>query len=428
MVWKVGIISTDGSGNCVKVMIQFVALMILLLSGMLFFYNRKVQPNALYLALSLTVMGIMFVSQSILIFGGSAFLLAVLFNHFVPFYFLLGPLLFFYVRSTLTDRNTIVWRDSLHFLPFLLSLIGVLPYLFMPWEFKLSVAGELLYDLHNLTLIRGLTLYPIEVNRVLRPLSWVGYTTYCLVWVVVFYRRYPGWNRIPRLDAMPVIRFMFLFLIVSLLTAVVYTALSFLLVSDAPISRIRYISNPLMYLLLSGLAGLSILLLINPAILYGIPRIPGATASPGLQPVMDGRGYDSWDMKEAGNEVMTASGQDAAVRFRELAASIPKVIEERQLYLDPDFSLEDLARALAVPKHHIYYCFNSILKTRFTRLRSEYRVKHVQRLIREGATKEKTLDAIGLESGFSSSTTFRAVFREVTGMSPSEHMASLLQD
>lgn len=409
-------------------MIQFVALMILLLSSMLFFYNRKVQPNALYLALSLAVMGIMFVSQSILIFGGSAFLLAVLFNHFVPFYFLLGPLLFFYVRSTLTDRNSIEWRDIWHFAPFLLSLIGVLPYVLKPWDYKFFLASELLDDLHNLALIKGLTLYPSEVNRILRPLSWVGYTTYCLIWVVVFYRRYPRWNRIPRLDAMPVIRFMFLFLSVSLLTAVVYTALSFLLVSDAPIPRIRYISSPLTSMLLFGLVGLTILLLINPAVLYGIPRIPGATASPGLQPAMDERGFESWDMREAENEVMTASGHDAALRFKELAASIPRVIEERQLYLDPDFSLEDLARALAVPKHHIYYCFNSILKTRFTRLRSEFRVKHVQRLIREGATKEKTLDAIGLESGFSSSTTFRAVFREVTGMSPSEHLASLQQD
>lgn len=406
-------------------MIQFIAFLIILQSGVLYFYNRKLQPSALYLALYLAIIGIMFVSQTTLIYGGSAFWLAVLFNHFAPFYYLLGPLLYFYVRATLKDRNAIRWADAWHFLPCLISLIGIAPYVVQPWSVKLEVATLILEDLHNLARFSNLTLYPAEVNRILRPVSWVAYSVYCLVWVIRFSRHYPDRDRIPESDARPVIRFIFIFLLASLVTAVIYTSLSILLSSDAPVSRIRVVSSPLMTVLLLGLLGLTITLMINPAVLYGIPRIPShkrTQPDPSGDPVKPSILPESVLLDGKIGDPATEAPQD---RFAELAAAIPLVMEEQQLYLDPDFSLEDLARALDVPKHHIYYCFNSVLKTRFTRLRSECRVKHVQRLIREGATKEKTLDAIGLESGFSSSTTFRAVFREVTGMSPSEYQASL---
>ena len=49
----------------------------------------------------------------------------------------------------------------------------------------------------------------------------------------------------------------------------------------------------------------------------------------------------------------------------------------------------------------------------------------MQQLIRDGQTETKTLDAIGIESGFASSASFRAVFKKVTGMSPREFQQSL---
>lgn len=406
-------------------MIQFIAFLIMLQSGVLYFFNRRMQPSALYLALSLAITGIMFVSQTILLYGGSAFWLALLFNHFAPFYYLLGPLLYFYVRATLTDLNTIRRSDAWHFLPCLVSLIGIAPYVVLPWSVKLEVATLILEDLHNLPRFSNLTLYPAEINRILRPISWVSYSIYCLVWVIRFARHYPNRDRIPESDARPVIRFIFIFLLASLITAVIYTSVSILLSSDAPVSRIRVVSSPLMTVLLLGLLSLTMTLMINPSVLYGIPRISSRRSSEREHPVDPANPSEPQSEDVKLGEPVVAAPQD---RFAELAAAIPEVMEEHELYLDPDFSLEDLARSLDVPKHHIYYCFNSVLKTRFTRMRSEFRVKHVQRLIREGATKEKTLDAIGLESGFSSSTTFRAVFKEVTGQSPSEYISSLRQD
>lgn len=112
-------------------------------------------------------------------------------------------------------------------------------------------------------------------------------------------------------------------------------------------------------------------------------------------------------------------------RFQLLAERIRSTMEERKPYLDPAFTLEDLARLLGVPKHHIYHCLNGILNIRFTRLRAEYRIGHAKYLIDEGAGSEKSLQRIGMESGFSSRSSFITAFREVTGHTPGEYLRTL---
>ena len=108
-------------------------------------------------------------------------------------------------------------------------------------------------------------------------------------------------------------------------------------------------------------------------------------------------------------------------RFTELAVQIGRLMEEQKPFLDPEFTMDDLARTMQVPKHHLYYCFNHILQKKFIQFKSEYRIQYAQQLIANGHTKDKTLEAIGLESGFSSRTSFIRVFREMTGMAPRDY-------
>ena len=58
-------------------------------------------------------------------------------------------------------------------------------------------------------------------------------------------------------------------------------------------------------------------------------------------------------------------------------------------------------------------------------LRDRYRIGHARRLIDEGQTRDKTLEAIGLESGFTSRSSFIIAFREMTGKLPSAYLEEL---
>ena len=133
---------------------------------------------------------------------------------------------------------------------------------------------------------------------------------------------------------------------------------------------------------------------------------------------------DAGTFLSAEGEEITPSGSEGETmdRFRILSERIRDTMENRRPYLDPDFTLDDLVRLMGVPKHHIYHCLNGTLNVRFTRMRAEYRIRHAIRLIDEGAGSGKSLQTIGLESGFSSRSSFIIAFREVTGQTPRDYL------
>jgi AraC-like DNA-binding protein len=108
--------------------------------------------------------------------------------------------------------------------------------------------------------------------------------------------------------------------------------------------------------------------------------------------------------------------------FKELADQILKHLEKKKPYLHPNFSLSDLSQALKVPQHHVSYCFNAIIKVKFTELKTQLRVAHAKELLTKGASTELSIDGIGRESGFASRSNFYSAFKEVTGLTPNEFL------
>ena len=380
----------------------------------------------LYLATCLLSVSVMTLTHYFFSEGDSPFWLAFFFTHFIPVYFLFGPFLYFYVRSVLTDRTGMCARDLWHFIPSLLFLAHIFPYLIRGWDDKLGLAADIIRDPRSATSVRLLFPIPSVGNYILRNLSSLGYITYCLIWVLRFERHYPDRLRIPRWDARKVLRFLKMLVGVCLFASLMFLLIYGNYFFDPRLTPMRFIGNPMMPLLVIGLLAIPLIILFNPEVLYGIPRFPEAPVPQAVE-VPSGEDSDTVMGRSALRDDSQPLPVDGDGRFQGLAERILAFMEAEKPYLSPDFSIEDLALWLDVPKHHVYYCYNSIFKTRFSRIRSEFRVRHVQVLIRRGANRDKTLEAIGLESGFSSPSTFYAVFREVAGMTPSEYLQSLDQ-
>jgi YesN/AraC family two-component response regulator len=71
------------------------------------------------------------------------------------------------------------------------------------------------------------------------------------------------------------------------------------------------------------------------------------------------------------------------------------------------------------------YCFNAILKTKFTTLKKELRVEIAKKEIMNGKLLSHSMEGVWIKSGFSSKTSFFVSFKEVTGMTPLEYLKSL---
>jgi AraC-like DNA-binding protein len=95
-------------------------------------------------------------------------------------------------------------------------------------------------------------------------------------------------------------------------------------------------------------------------------------------------------------------------------------MDREKPYLRQDFSIEELAEMLGVPRHHLYYCFNNVLKKKFVVLRMEYRIMEVKKCLLEADLETTTLEAIGGSCGFASRSAFYRIFTEQVGCSPGE--------
>lgn len=84
--------------------------------------------------------------------------IAIFYSNFTPFWYLLGPFLYFYVRNTISDNSHFRKGDYLHFLPFLIHLINMVPYLISPFSYKMEVAKLIIADFNNVRLIGRISL------------------------------------------------------------------------------------------------------------------------------------------------------------------------------------------------------------------------------------------------------------------------------
>ena len=124
------------------------------------------------------------------------------------------------------------------------------------------------------------------------------------------------------------------------------------------------------------------------------------------------------ELSEILNEKGGIKMEDPAMN--DLAKLIQDYLKNEKPFIDPKFSLDDLAKQLDVPKHHLYYCLNSILNIKFITLRTQMRVEYAKELLLNGNLESVSMEGIWTKTGFSSRTNFFVTFKEVTGYTPLE--------
>jgi AraC-like DNA-binding protein len=175
-------------------------------------------------------------------------------------------------------------------------------------------------------------------------------------------------------------------------------------------------------------------LIFFPEILYGIPEVERNKKDYSI--TLEATSEASIELKnEFQNEPKTEestlrkeeghANKEIELKFVELSQSILDYIKESEIYLNPNFSMEELSRAMNIPKHHLYYCFNSVLKIKLTKIRAELRVEYAKNLIEKGLLDSLTIDAVASIAGFSSRSSFQSNFKDEVGISPGEYLKNI---
>jgi PAS domain S-box-containing protein len=99
-----------------------------------------------------------------------------------------------------------------------------------------------------------------------------------------------------------------------------------------------------------------------------------------------------------------------------------RVIEEEQLYLDPDLTLKMVADHLHTNTKYLSQVVNHHASCNFQQFINCYRVEEVQRKITGDDFSHLTLFGIALQCGFKNKSTFYKVFKDITGMTPKAYL------
>ncbi len=105
---------------------------------------------------------------------------------------------------------------------------------------------------------------------------------------------------------------------------------------------------------------------------------------------------------------------------KDLDERLNMLLTDQKPFLNSDIKLTEVASQLDVSPHQLSQFINQSKEISFTELINSFRIKHAAELLKIDSSKGQTILAIALESGFSNQANFIKVFKENTGLTPSE--------
>ncbi|HEV7377410.1 MAG TPA: helix-turn-helix domain-containing protein [Pyrinomonadaceae bacterium] len=332
--------------------------------------------NRLLAALTLTISII--VSGTVLLTSKYVFVYPHLSRLHQPFAFLAGPLLFLYIRELTSSEKRFKAKDFLHFTPFALCLIYLLPYYFQSGADKLNeiVAEHFQDSLGQWYYIRS-------------ALFIVQFLVY-LVLIVVTLIKYSRKVRDRNSPAEKAVLFQVRFFVIASLVLWVGVVLRYTLDQSAKTNLlVPFGASLLVY-----------------AIGYMQMRRPAH-----LQSVEE----DQPPAKKYEGSTLTPE------RSERYLNKLLRLMEQEKPFTDGDLTIQKLAERLSIPAHHLSQTINERLGQTFSDFINSHRVEEAKRKLVDPARKHYSVLAIAEEVGFNSKSSFNVVFKKHVNMTPSEY-------
>lgn len=106
------------------------------------------------------------------------------------------------------------------------------------------------------------------------------------------------------------------------------------------------------------------------------------------------------------------------------AIRLENYVYKEKPYLNGDLTASELARNLQISRHQLSQILNGELDKNFYDYINELRVEEFKKRISLPKNSHLTLLGIAFDSGFNSKTTFNTIFKKNTGLTPSEYKKS----
>lgn len=278
-----------------------------------------------------------------------------------------GPLLYLYLRTMLFDRP-LARRELLHFLPFVLATLALMPFYLQSADAKLAWMMN-----------RGGIPWYIALAALAK-------TVLFLCYIVAGYRLMRRAGDSPLADGLS--RLMKIWLVGGVIS-IAALGIEFVDI-ELPVSS-------------DALGALGLLIFVYATALLAI-RLP-LSYRPQAEPPK---------VKYANKEIPE---RERILFLEKLTAAM----DEGKAYCDGDLKLEGLATMLAMTAHELSQLINETCGVNFQEYVNGYRVAALKKALHDPAHAADSILDLGLACGFNSKSALNRVFKEIAGMTPSEY-------
>ena len=381
-------------------------------SFILLYYLSSLNRSNIFLALFFLCCNLVVMVYYGLHFSMDLFWEGVSFVHWLPLSYLLGPLLLFYVKTTLADHSKLEKWDWLHLVPAAFIIINCLPFTTLPFEQKAQIAHEIVNVTENYTL--DFNFVSFEFILYSRSIHLLCYAIFSIVYLYLHSKKILKEYNSRSSNHSIISRWIFLLCLMQIIIAINsighMSTLYGVQFSIFGIPSTTIFSEKYYFEICGGgffLQNLSLFLF--PKILYGNVSY---TIEKGKDNIIE-------EIKSSlpKKQKETATVQDIERIIQDYLDTFPFILKE--------FSLSQMSFDLKIPERFLSNYFNKELEITFSDWRKNLRIDHVCTLIEDGEAKNLTIEAIATNAGFASRSKFIDAFKERKGVTPSAFIKSV---
>lgn len=313
----------------------------------------------------------------------------------VPFFFVIGPLFFFY-SNDLLGRKLLVTK-LWHLIPAVLCILVMTPFYVRGSQYKLDAVSELVQD--------GYSTLPLF------QFFLVSFVSFHLI--IYFYRTYSFLRdyeakvleQSSSANVYTVTWLKKLAIGFNYLMLVFFLAWSDVFLMHSP--NMRFL-NVLAFSLCGFIFYLAILVYKKPELF--VDYSPGRLPSPDFDEVKEKYQKSSLE-------------QEQLDKYLE---QLLEIIENDRPYLDGELRLSDLADKMDIPSHQLSQVINRATGKNFFDFINGYRIGFAKVLLDDSKEQDVNMLDIAMQSGFNSKASFNRVFKKETGLTPSQYRKNSL--
>ncbi|GJM33057.1 MAG: hypothetical protein DHS20C18_20580 [Saprospiraceae bacterium] len=303
-----------------------------------------------------------------------------------PLWFLPGPLVLLFTSFSTKADFHLRWHHAIHLLPFLLSIVYILPF------YQLDAAEKWTYfeDILNQKGVSN----PYYLYAYLASMA-----IYFSLSAFLFHHYFQRAHELMSNGAIygyTWIKYLFLILAAFVVGAMLYAQLlTWHFTSFITIDYLTYL------LLCISVQFIGMIAIHFPKQFF-------------VSPISD--------FQESANESNLSEAQ-----LQQHLQQLHALMEKEQPYTDPTLRLSDLSLKLNIPAHQLSQILNQEVGKNFFQFINDYRVEAVKRYLLGPEYVNYTILAIALMCGFNSSTSFYRIFKQQTGVTPKEFRSNYLE-